>query len=590
MPQVWRNAASAALEGRPIEGFGPPANSIATTAPDAPPKYKPVLELVGKDKVAITFPYNPNIIARIKTVDGRVWSDTHKRWEIPTVKLPALIDAMGGKANVQASAAVQAKYEGEVARRIDLDEIRVKSDSDIQIPTLINLYPYQKTAVEFINRAGGRAMDADSMGLGKSATAIGYAMYKKRKTLIVCPKSVKLNWKREIDRFAGKAVCIWESTGKQGRINAQFHIINYDIVDKFAAQLNKLGFELLVCDEATYLKNRNTKRAKAVLGNAKEKKVYPGLSTPDVIFLTGTPILNRPVEAFTLLNFLDPKRFTSLYHFTQSYGGWKGEEPRNLDELHNRTKDLVIRRLKSEVMTELPEKQRNDLIIEMTPSDRHQYETMLSRVFSQWNAGGKPSVSQMPAIQQFLAEKKMPRLIEVVDEILEADRSVLIFSCFIEPLRRLKEHYGKEAGMIDGSLSTAARQVVIDDLAAKRSRIGLFGLKSGGMGIDGLQNHIDTVIFLDQDWVPANHEQAEDRAHRNGQKNKVQVFYMICEDTVDAYMREVLTEKQKIIDTVVDGKMVSLARTKSIFKEVVKRMSKAHSAAQSIALDEITED
>ena len=584
LPSIWRSIAARVMNGEDVSDMITSEQKVSSTE-------KATITKINAHTVAVTFPYDASVLARLKTeIDGRKWNATEKHWEVPAVKLPELVNVLGGTKNIIADDDVKALYRAEIERKDQLNEIRVKQDTDIEIRTLIPLFPYQRVGVEFVDRAGGRAMIADSMGLGKTSQSIGYAVYKNRRTLIVCPKSVKINWKREIKRFAGKNACVWESDRAHGRLNSQFHIINYDIVDKYISQLNELKFDLLVCDEATYLKNRNTKRAKAVLGSYKERKVYPGIKTPEVIFLTGTPILNRPIEAFTLLNFLDDKRFNNFFHFTQKYGGWKGEDSRNLDDLHERTKDLVIRRLKSEVLTELPPKQRGDLVVELTNAERKQYDELLKKLFRKWRTMGKPTVAEMPAIQSFLIERKIPRLMEVIDELLEADRSVLIFSCYIDPLRQLEKHYGEKAAVVEGSMNSKQRQKSIDALKEGTAKVGLFGIRSGGMGIDGLQHSIDTVIFLDQDWVPANHEQAEDRAHRIGQKNSVQIYYMICEDTIDEYMREILTEKQKIIDTVVDGKLVSGIRSKSVFKEFAMRLRNAYKDANIGDIDAIEDE
>ena len=437
------------------------------------------------------------------------------------------------------------------------------------------LYNYQNVGVEFVARAGGRAMVADQMGLGKTATAIGYAAYKGSKTLVICPKSVVVGWAREINRFTGKKATIWYSNEKSGRIDAQYHIINYDIVEKRAKELRDAGFDLLVCDEATYIKNRKTKRTKAILGDGKAKKMYPGLKTKEVIFLTGTPVLNRPVEAFTLLNFLDPNRFNNFFQFTQKYGGWQGSDPRNLDDLHHRTKDLVIRRLKKDILTELPAKQRNDLYVELTPAEHKEYDQLLEKLFRKWRSLGKPTIAEMPAIQNYLINKKMPRLHEVVDEMLEQDRGVLIYCCYVEPLKQLAKHYGDKAALIHGQMTTTERQKSIDALKSGKAKVGLFSIGAGAMGIDGLQYSIDTVIFLDQFWVPAIHEQAEDRLFRIGQTKQVSAYYMICENTIDEQMRIILSEKQKIIDEIVDGNLVTPVRDKSFFKEFVTRLKKS---------------
>jgi SNF2 family DNA or RNA helicase len=449
------------------------------------------------------------------------------------------------------------------------------------------LYDFQAVGVEFVERAGGRAMIADSMGLGKTCQAIAYAHMKNHKTLVVAPKSVIVGWQREILKFTGKKATIWYSTEKSGRIDAQYHLINFDIVEKRAKELRDAGFDLLVVDEATYIKNRKTKRTKSLLGCGKQKRIYPGIKTKEVIFLTGTPVLNRPVEAFSLLNFLDPARFASLYQFTQKYGGWQGSEPRNLDDLHDRTKDLVIRRLKKDILTELPKKQRNDLYVELSKTEQKEYADLLNKLFRKWRSLGKPTIGEMPAIQNYLISKKMSRLHEMIDELLEQDRGVLVYCCYVNPLKQLADHYGNKASMVHGSMNSTERQISIDSLASGKTKVGLFSLGAGAMGIDGLQHSIDTVIFLDRWWTPSTHEQAEDRLYRMGQTKQVSAYYMVCTGTIDESMSDLFTEKLAIVEQIVDGKIITNPSTKSIFKDFVRQLKKQYTEIEDVSLTNI---
>ncbi len=389
------------------------------------------------------------------------------------------------------------------------------------------------------------------------------------------PFGSQMNWQREIKKFTGKDSTVWDSKHYYGKLNNQFHIVHYDAVAKVAAELRKQEFDLLVCDEATYLKNRQTIRAKSVLGSYKERRKYPGIKTKYCLFLTGTPVMSRPIEAFALLNFLDKDRFNNFFHFTQRYGGWKGDAPRNLQDLHDRTKDLVIRRKKEQILTELPAKQRNDLYVELTKDEQKQYKELLREVFGKWKIE-KPSIGHMPKLQGFLIEKKMPRLVEMIDEFLDNDKPILIFSNYIAPIKFLEEHYGQKSAILTGEMNSKERQKSIDRLTSGEAKVGLFSLLAAGMGIDGLQKQIDTVVFLNCDWVPANHEQAEDRTHRIGQKSQVQVYYMLCADTIDEYMRDILKEKQQVADLVVDGALVTPERSKSYFKEFVSKISQVY--------------
>jgi hypothetical protein len=428
MPELWRTLSSKTLAGDDISSYASPKQN--TKIPRGNITYE-------NKKLQVKFSYDKEFLAQFKyEIDGRTWNDEDKCWEVPHTQIIKLVKLFGGPSNIVADDSTKTLWKDEIQRRKELDEIRVKEDSTIDVnkKLKLDLYPYQKVAVEFIDRAGGRAMNADQMGLGKTCTAIAYAMMKDLKTVVVCPKSVVPNWIREVKRFTGKTAVFWNGQGRVGRSDAQFQIINYDVVNKNIKELNKMGFDLLVCDEATHLKNRTTIRSKAVLGYYKERKKYPGIKTNHCLFLTGTPVLNRPVEAFHLLNYLDSNRFNNFFHFIEKYGGWRGTEPQNLDDLHDRTKDLIIRRVKKDVLTELPDKQRNDLYVEMSPTDIKEYNTHLDTLFRKWRQLGKPTVAEMPGIQKFLIKKKMPKTIEMIDEYLESDRGILIFSVYIEPL------------------------------------------------------------------------------------------------------------------------------------------------------------
>ncbi len=575
LPEQWRTAAAKTLLGEDVSELDLPRTSnpafSANNIPQ-PSTGKVEVILIDKKTAAIIMPYDKQLLARFKyEIDGRKWNNDEKHWEFPMVHLAKVFTVFS---NIKCTQAVLDKVDELKSRRQDLDTIRSQEDTEFTITGMtLELYPYQKIGVQFVDRAGGRCLIADAPGLGKTAQAIGYAQLHNLKTIIVCPLSVVINWQREILKFTGKKSTIWDSKGYEGSLKNNFHIIHYDAVSKAAQWLREQNFDLLVCDEATYLKNRQTIRAKSILGSWKERRKYPGVKTKYSIFLTGTPVMSRPIEAFSLLNFLDKDRFNNFYHFVERYGGWKGETPRNLQDLHDRTKDLVIRRKKDEVLTELPKKQRNDLYVELSKDEQKEYGKLLQEVFGKWKMDGKPSVQHMPKLQGFLIDKKLPRAIEMIDEFLDNDRSILIFSNYLAPLKFLANHYGDKAALLTGEMKRDDRQASIDRLTSGQAKVGCFSVTAAGMGIDGLQKVIDTVVFLNCDWIPATHEQAEDRTHRIGQTAQVQVYYMICPDTIDEYMRDILKEKQQIVDLIVDGALVTPANNKSFFKEFVRRIS-----------------
>ena len=574
IPPAWIEAAKRALTDDDVSDLSLPRTKLSYVPQEKQEEKSGPIEisLVDSKTAYIIMPYNKLLLEQFKyEIDGRKWNGEQKYWEFPAVHLPKL-QKLFPTATFSDSAK---KLLGKLTeRREHLDEIRELEDTNFEIPGLqLKLYPYQRVGVRFVDRAGGRCLIADAPGLGKTVQAIAYGQLHNLKTLIVCPLSVVVNWQREIKKFTGKESTIWDSKGYDGHLGNQFHISHYDAIAKNNGWLRDQQFDLLVCDEATYLKNRQTIRAKSILGSYKERRKYPGIKTKYCIFLTGTPVMSRPIEAFALLNFLDKDRFNNFFHFTQRYGGWKGQAPMNLQDLHDRTKDLVIRRKKEQVLKEMPSKQRNDLYVELTKDEKKEYNGLLREMFGKWKMEGKPSVQHMPKLQGFLIEKKLPRLIEMIDEFIDNDRSILIFSCYIKPLKFLLEHYGDKAALLTGEMGRNDRQASIDRLTSKQAKVGLFSLRAAGMGIDGLQHVMDTVVFIDMGWLPAEHEQAEDRTHRIGQKSQVQAYYMVCEGTIDEYMRDILKEKQEVADIIVDGALVTPERNKSMFKEFVKRIN-----------------
>jgi SNF2 family DNA or RNA helicase len=397
LPTVWVEASRRALLDEDISDLSLPRTKLSHVPQTTQEAQTGPINIHLKDaKTAyVVMPYNKTLMEQFKyEIDGRKWNGDDKRWEFPSVQLPKMVKTFPSATLSSTAEKLLTKLQ---ARRDELDEIREQEDTDFQIPGLkLNLYGYQKVGVQFVDRAGGRCLIADAPGLGKTVQAIAYAQLHNLKTLIVCPLSVVVNWQREVKKFTGKPATIWDSKTYDGHLDHQFHITHYDAVAKNNHWLRDQNFDLLVCDEATYLKNRQTIRAKSILGSWKERRKFPGIKTKYTIFLTGTPVMSRPIEAFALLNFLDKERFNNFFHFTQRYGGWKGQAPMNLQDLHDRTKDLVIRRKKDQVLKELPNKQRNDLYVELTKDEKGEYNKLLKEMFGKWKMDGRPSIQHMP--------------------------------------------------------------------------------------------------------------------------------------------------------------------------------------------------
>ncbi len=239
LPEVWRIAAAKTLMGEDVSELDlPRTNNPTISYKDLPKTSSDKVEvlLVDNKTAAIVMPYDKAMLAKFKyEIDGRKWNNDDKHWEFPLVHLPKVFTIFS---NIKCDKKVLDKVEELKSRRQDLDEIRSQEDTDFQIKGMqLNLYPYQKVGVQFVDRAGGRCLIADAPGLGKTAQAIGYAQHHNLKTLIVCPLSVVVNWQREIKKFTGKKSTIWDSKHYYGELDNQFHIVHYDAVAKISKSL-----------------------------------------------------------------------------------------------------------------------------------------------------------------------------------------------------------------------------------------------------------------------------------------------------------------------------------------------------------------
>jgi SNF2 family DNA or RNA helicase len=417
---------------------------------------------------------------------------------------------------------------------------------------------HQKLAIETL--AGTKKFIlADDMGVGKSTSAvIGALESGAKKILIICPASLKINWQREISLYTDKSIFICE--GKNFSYDHDIVIMNYDIVknfydilDKENSPIYKSGFDLLILDEAHYISNITAARTKLI--NSFAKKI------DRVWLLTGTPMTNRPINYFNLLDLVDSPvaknwtayviRYCGGYQFkVKNRKVWNVNGASNLEELRDRTSKQVLRRLKTEVL-DLPEKIITPIYLKLK-SDK--YEELLGE-YQEWIKTKKDKVSltvqlnMLTKARQLLATEKVEHTIEIAENILEQDKKVLIFTNFTDSLKKLMAHFGKKAVSIDGSTSSSQRQYVVDQFQ-NNDKIKVFvgNIIAAGAGIT--LTAADTVIFNDLSFVPAHHQQAEDRAYRYGQKNSVSIYYPIFYNTIDNAIYEMLNQKKSTIDTV----------------------------------------
>jgi len=439
-------------------------------------------------------------------------------------------------------------------------------------------FEHQKEAIQKLLE-NDKFILADSMGLGKTSSAIIASIEAKpSKTLIICPASLKQNWEREIQNYTDKPIYICE--GKKYDDSANYVIINYDIIKNFHSLkskeetiIQKSKFDLVIIDECHYIKSPQASRTKLINDICKDiKKIW---------LLTGTPLTSRPIDYFNLLSLVDSpvsknwmayvKRYCAGYQFNVGMNKvWNVNGASNLDELRERTAPLLLRRLKENVL-DLPEKIITPIYLRLKSKE---YENVMGEYFDWIKNNPKESKSlsvqftKLMKVRQIIANEKIKDTIELIENTLEQERKVIVFTNFTNSLDKIYEHFKKIAVKLDGSSSMKQRQESVDEFQTNdKIKVFVGNIKAAGVGIT--LTSADVVIFNDLSFVPADHSQAEDRAYRIGQKNSVSVLYPIFENTIEGIIYDMLDRKKKIISTVLGDNLFETDTTEDILTQIL---------------------
>jgi SWI/SNF-related matrix-associated actin-dependent regulator of chromatin subfamily A-like protein 1 len=401
---------------------------------------------------------------------------------------------------------------------------------------------------------------ADDMGLGKTTSTIIAALESGvKKVLIICPATLKINWKREIENYSKKEVFIAES--KSFSTEHDFVIVNYDIIknfhntkDKKNSEILKAGFDLVIVDEAHYIKNAQAQRTKLINDFVK--------NIDRLWLLTGTPMTSRPIDYYNLLSLVDsPVAKNWLAYVVRYCNGfqfkagprkvWNVMGSSNLEELRDRTQNTILRRLKEDVL-DLPEKIITPVFLKLKSKN---YEEIMGEYYDWYDKNPEESksltvqFSKLTKVRQVIADEKISQTIEMAENIIEQDKKVIIFCNFTDSLNKIVEHFGKSAVKVDGSCSKEQRQFAVDEFQDNpKIKVFVGNIKAAGVGIT--LTSAEVVIMNDLSFLPSDHAQSEDRAYRYGQKNNVLVYYPIFENTIEAVIYDIINEKKRVIATV----------------------------------------
>lgn len=433
------------------------------------------------------------------------------------------------------------------------------------------LKPYQKTGVNFLH-LNSRAILADEMGLGKSAMAIDAASGVKR--IIICPNSIKWAWRNEIVKWSGDSfdsIIVYTGGALDPSDGHKWYIINYEAMRLKRNQvLADFDWDTVIVDEAHRIKNRKAACTKAV------KRIRGD----NIYLLTGTPILNTPDELWSLLNYLFPKTYTSYWRFVETYmevwdSPW-GKQlmgVRNLDYLAREISDIMLRRTKSEVIDQLPEKvyvdipvqllseqrraynqMRNDFIADLNNTDILVAPTVLAQLTRLKQIATDPSIVTEGGAEVLIPSAKVKALKELVTDILaQPGKKVVIFSQWSRMVARLaSELSAYNSVAYTGNTPDGAREQLINQFQTDpETRLFIGTIGAAGVGIT--LTAADTVIFTDKVWTPAYNVQAEDRVYaRMNDMHGATVISLTAEDTIEQRIEQLLQTKANIAEEVLD--------------------------------------
>jgi len=532
----------------------------------------------------------------VRSISGRKWHDEQKAWSIPASQAvtlhtlledlyPPLAEAIIENDDVNESIKDSIKRV-EISSAAELTEERlaeIDSALDGKFPEGLDLYPFQKVAVAFAEMSNGRCLIGDEMGIGKTISAIGYAVLhpEARPAVVVCPSNVKFNWKKELNKWLPNENVQVIGSGKDTVETTDFIIINYDLMAKQQDNLLSVAPQLLILDESHYIKNSGSKN-KPVQRTVATLNVAHFVSK--VIALSGTAISSRPKEFFNTLNLMRPDQFPSFWDFAQRYCdpyhdgfGWNFDGASHTKELNERTRDLCIRRLKSEVLPELPPKTRTFFPINLDKKARSPYDFAQEewdRKIDSYYLNGQSlpkgiMLNMLNDLRHICGQIKVDYAADWIKQYREqTGKPIVVFTHHRDVLKRLAEKF-KNVRTISGDTPSKSRQEIVDDFQEGHIDVLICNTVAAKEGIT--LTKADTVVFLEREWTPTDEEQAEDRVYRIGQESQhVHAVYLSCVGTIDEHFDRVVEEKRAVVKAVLDGGNVE--QRQGLIKELVKRL------------------
>ena len=461
-------------------------------------------------------------------------------------------------------------------------------DSDYEVPESLKsvMRSYQKTGflwLKTLRENGFGGILADDMGLGKTLQVISLLLAEqesyaagereRRRSLIVCPASLVYNWKKEIERFAPelKTTIIAGPADERGRIiketrDGDILITSYDLLKRDVEYYQEMIFAIQVIDEAQYIKNPGTQAAKGV------KKITAAFK----LALTGTPIENRLSELWSIFDYLMPGFLYTYQRFREEIElpiVANGDENK-MERLQRMIRPFVLRRLKSEVLHDLPEKLEENVYARLEGEQQALYDAHVQQLKQMLDKKSEQEIrteklqilSELTKLRQICCDPallfegyrgesaKAEMCMELLINAVNSGHKVLLFSQFTSMLDRLAERLTKEGiryYMLTGSVSKEKRMQMVESFNEDDVPVFCISLKAGGTGLN--LTAADIVIHYDPWWNVAVQNQATDRAHRIGQKHVVTVYRLVSEGTIEEKIMAIQERKRKLAEQILEG-------------------------------------
>jgi len=434
---------------------------------------------------------------------------------------------------------------------------------NIPMPKGKKLFPFQEKGVLFLEATKNSYL-TDEMGLGKTIQVIGLInLIKPKNILIVCPVSLKYNWQTEIEKFSTNSykTQIVKSNSTKINDNSQILITSYGTVANGIEKYRNKNFDLIVLDESHYIKNLDAKRTKAVITLESEYKIA----------LTGTPILNRPAEIFATVNWLKPgllgnrrdylERHCSLlvpnYHIRLMVESWGGAH--HIEEISEKLfNSIMLRRRKSEVLTQLPPKTRQIIEVDGLKREAQKRNKILIEELTKVkdiiteleikHYSSKEFISKLAIERHINALEKVSLCANYIIDLLESRDKIIVYAHHRDVISNLKSQLQKnKIGLVEyiGGMSDVQKDSAVQRFQNEDNvKVFIGSIRTAGVGIN--LTAADLVIFLELDYTPAIMLQAEDRAHRIGQKHNVLVQFFVFKNGIDSMIAHILRDKIEI--------------------------------------------